>query len=98
MSNYFQVVDNCPDGAMIGKTTSDKIGFFGSTPTPQRDSSTAATALSLNSFGITPASTDATSWGFDSSAHATTIMTALSTVITQCNALQAALQEKGIIA
>ena len=43
MANVYQVTDNCPDGAEIGKAASNKLGFFGATPVIQQ---TAATAFS----------------------------------------------------
>jgi hypothetical protein len=35
MANVYQVIDNCPDGANIGKGASDKVGFHGVTPVIQ---------------------------------------------------------------
>lgn len=97
MSNYFHVTDNCPDGAMIGNSTTSKIAFFGGTPDSQKDASTAATAFDVASIGVTPATVDATSWGFDSSAHALAFVTALSTAVTQINAIQTDLVSKGYL-
>lgn len=46
----FYVGDNGEDGCCIGKTTSDKVAFFGSTPIDQEvaiaDATDAATAIS----------------------------------------------------
>lgn len=36
MSNIYQVTDNCPDGAEIGKAATNKVGFFGATPVVQQ--------------------------------------------------------------
>ena len=52
--DYEQVTYNSPTGAMIGKSATEKVGFFGATPVVQQtlvvDATDAATAItSLNS-------------------------------------------------
>lgn len=42
-TEYEQVSYNSPDGAQMGKATSDKVGFMGATPVSQRASSNQAT-------------------------------------------------------
>ena len=44
-TNYYRVSDNRPDGAMIGEeATTDKVGFFGTTPVVQPTSASQAAA------------------------------------------------------
>ena len=54
MATYEQVTYNSPDGALIGNATTDKIGFYGTTPVVQgasvpdaTDAATAITSLNL---------------------------------------------------
>jgi len=53
--NYEQVTYNSPDGAQMGATATDKIGFYGTTPIVQRSSSNQATTniASSTAFGAT---------------------------------------------
>jgi len=44
--DYEQVTYNSPDGAMIGKSASEKIGFYGKVPVIQRPYSSALHATS----------------------------------------------------
>jgi hypothetical protein len=41
MATYEQVTYGSPDGAIIGKTATDKIGFYGKVPVVQRPYSSA---------------------------------------------------------
>jgi hypothetical protein len=51
MPSYEQVTYNSPDGALIGNSATEKIGFYGITPATQRASSIqAASVVSANSF------------------------------------------------
>lgn len=54
-TEYEQVGYNAPDGMQMGKATSDKIGFFGTTPASQRASSVQATTniATSTAFGAT---------------------------------------------
>ena len=57
MATYEQVTYNSPDGAIIGKSASEKIGFYGKAPAAQRAYSSAVHATSAasvsSSFGAT---------------------------------------------
>lgn len=57
MATYEQVTYNSPDGAIIGKSASEKIGFYGKVPVIQRPYSSAVHATSgyasSASFGAT---------------------------------------------
>ena len=43
-TEYFQVTDNNTGGAQVGKSTTEKIAFFGSTPVVQQSVTQQATA------------------------------------------------------
>jgi len=65
MATYEQLTYNSPDGAQIGKSATEKVGFFGATPVVQQtgcavptDLATSITAitalrLALNNLGVT---------------------------------------------
>lgn len=57
MASYEQVTYNSPDGALIGNSASEKIGFYGKVPVIQRPYSSAVHAtsgmVSSASFGAT---------------------------------------------
>lgn len=46
MASYEQVTYNGPDGAQIGKSATEKIGFYGAVPVVQRPYSSALHATS----------------------------------------------------
>ena len=47
MPSYEQVTYNSPDGALIGNSASEKIGFYGATPVVQRGTSTSHTTTNV---------------------------------------------------
>lgn len=47
MATYEQVTYNSPDGALIGNTTTDKIGFYGITPVVQRATASTHTTTAV---------------------------------------------------
>lgn len=53
--DYEQVTYNSPDGAQMGASATEKIGFYGTTPIVQRSSSNQATTniASSTAFGAT---------------------------------------------
>lgn len=57
MATYEQVTYNSPDGAVIGKSASEKVAFYGAVPGAQRAYSSAVHASSAasvsSSFGAT---------------------------------------------
>jgi hypothetical protein len=67
-----QVTYNCPDGATMGKSTTEKISFYGVTPVVQASAVTAVT---------TTASTTTTPYGYTST-QADAIVTAVNAIIT----------------
>lgn len=47
MATYEQVTYNSPDGAQIGKSASEKVGFYGATPVVQRATATTHTTTNV---------------------------------------------------
>lgn len=47
MATYEQVTYNSPDGALIGNSASEKIGFYGTTPVVQRATATTHTTTNV---------------------------------------------------
>jgi len=47
MASYEQVDYGSPDGALIGKTSTSKIGFYGATPVVQRATGTTHTTTNV---------------------------------------------------
>lgn len=45
MPTYEQVTYNSPDGAQIGKSISEKVAFYGTTPISQRAAAAQATSI-----------------------------------------------------
>lgn len=60
-TEYEQISYNSPDGAQLGKSASEKIGFYGKAPVAQRAYSSAVHATSAQavsaSFGATQLAT-----------------------------------------
>lgn len=50
-TSYENVTNNSPDGALIGATATDKVGFYGTTPVVQRAAAIqAASVVSAASY------------------------------------------------
>lgn len=60
MPDIEQVTYNAPDGATMGKSTTEKISFYGVTPVAQR--AAAAQATSLISVTSTAVNTSIVAW------------------------------------
>jgi UDP-N-acetyl-D-mannosaminuronic acid transferase (WecB/TagA/CpsF family) len=82
-TGYWQVAPVTVSGAVLGKSTTHKVGFHGSAPTVQRAS------VSQTSVATT-ASVSAGVYGYTTAAQADGVITLL-------NEIRAALVEKGII-
>lgn len=81
MATYNQVSDGRPDGAMVGQSSTDKVGFYGTTPVVQPASaSQAATAATTTTTATT-----------------TALQTDLDAVRVLVNQLRAELVELGLI-
>ena len=61
MPDYEQVTYNSPDGAIIGKGATEKIGFYGTTPIAQRANAFQANSVVSISSNITIAAS-LTAW------------------------------------
>ncbi len=82
---------NATDGAMLGKTSTKKIAFYGATPvsrpiTASTNDVSTTTTVSLSSAGLATAT-----WGFNSQAEIVNFVTAVST-------MQLAMKQLGLIA
>lgn len=77
---YEQVSYNAPDGSQFGKTSTEKISFWGATPII-RGTSTVAN-ISTTAFRST-----AGLYGFDTSTEGLQVTAALSTIIVQLKAV-----------
>jgi hypothetical protein len=83
-TNYEQVTYNSPDGAQIGKGSTEKLGFWGATPVVRRSGATQA-ALTVT------ATTTGGVFGFTST-------TQFSALMAQVEELRAALVQYGMLA
>lgn len=77
MATYEQVTYNSPDGALVGNSATEKIGFYGATPVVQ-PVTVAAVA--------TTAATSTSPYGF-SSTQADAIVSSLNSVIAKLKTL-----------
>lgn len=84
MATYEQVTYNSPDGALIGNSATELVGFHGKTPCDQAAYVALLTVAMLNNVGSTGVT-------FSTTAQ-------MSLALTLVNALQAALVEKGLMA
>ena len=87
---YDGVTENSPDGALFGRTSTKKLGFYGATPvvrpvTGSTNNVSTATTNSLSTAGAAAA----TMWGFLNQTEAVHFTTAVST-------LQYAMKQLGI--
>lgn len=82
MPEYLYVTDGRPDGALVGKDSSELIGFHGKAPC---DQAAYTASLSINALSVSGVV------GFTSS-------TSLSAVVTAINNIIALLVEKGLMA
>ena len=75
MADYQIVTDNRPDGALIGLTSSEKLAFYGGTPTARPSAPTAvATTVAVSSVSTS-------TWAYNTSTQANAIVTAVNTLI-----------------
>ena len=74
-----QLTYNAPDGATMGKSATELISFYGSTPVAQPTISSAVSTTSTIST--------AGAWGFASQAEINQIVAAVSTMATQLKVL-----------
>lgn len=53
MATYEQVTYNSPDGAQVGKSTTEKVGFYGAVPVAQQVGPAVPTDLATSITAIT---------------------------------------------
>jgi hypothetical protein len=76
---YEQVSYNAPDGAQLGKTSTEKLAFWGQTPVARGTSTVAniSTTAFISTAGV---------YGFATSTEGLQVTAALSTIIVQLKA------------
>ena len=75
---YEQVTYNAPDGAQMGKTSTDLIGFYGATPIARTSNPTPGNASTYLPVGQSTAT--ATTYGLDSANAVTSLIYQVSTI------------------
>ena len=106
MATYEAVTYNSPDGALIGNSATELIGFYGTTPVDQPATVSAVTTATVTSVTTTAATNESTAqWGFCTSTQADALVAGVNALITragvlttQGNAYRTALIELGLIA
>lgn len=84
---YEQVSYNAPDGAQLGRTSTDLVAFYGATPVARPQTVSTSDVSTVSS---TSASSGKIIWGFESQAELTNMQVAVSTI-------QRALKQLGIL-
>lgn len=72
MAEYQQVTYGMDDGAVVGRTSTSLVGFYGATPVAQIANIATVT---------TTAATSTSPWGYDSSTQANAVVTAINSLI-----------------
>lgn len=104
MATYEQVTYNSPDGAQIGVSATEKVGFFGATPVVQPTALTAQlTTLTPADAAGTPdyaiaAITQTTPYGFAAAAEAITVLYVIANLQTRLAEVEAKLEALGLVA
>ncbi len=86
-TEFEQVTYNSPDGAQLGRTSTDAIGFYGATPVSRPQTVSTADVSTVSS---TSASSGKVIWGFESQVELTNLQVAVST-------MQRAMKQLGIL-
>lgn len=89
-----QLSDARTDGVLVGQSTTDLVGFYGTTPIVQR-SGAAQAAVATST--ITTAATTTSPWGFATSTQADAIAAQVVLLRTLANENRAALVALGLI-
>ena len=77
---YEQVTYNAPDGAQVGKSSTEKVAFWGGTPALKN-------WASVNNISTTASASTAGIYGFATSTETLQVTAALSTIIIALKAL-----------
>ena len=81
MADYDIIGTNRPDGALMGLTSSEKLGFFGATPVARQ-------SLTVTTVATTVAvSTTSAIWGFSTSTQANQIIVAVDEILSLLSTL-----------
>ena len=72
------ITDGDSDGSVMGRTSTEKIGFFGATPIVK---------TSVTDYTTTTASTSTSPWGYGSSTQATALNAAVVAIMARGKAL-----------
>jgi len=89
-----QLSDARTDGVLVGQSTTDLVGFYGTTPIVQRSGSAQAAVATST---ITTAATTTSPWGFATSTQADAIAAQVVLLRTLTNELRAAQVAVGLI-
>ncbi len=95
MADYQHLEDGNNDGTLLGGATTDKIGFYGTTPAAK----TAVSATAVTAIGTTTISQVATSgkWAFASSTAAAALVTRVDQLQVDVEALITQLNTLGLV-
>ena len=74
---YEQVTYNSPDGAQMGRTSTDSIAFYGATPVARPQT---VSTNDVSTVSSTSASSGKVIWGFESQVELTNMQIAVSTM------------------
>lgn len=104
MASYEQVTYNSPDGAQVGATATDKVGFWGATPVVQPAALTAQlTTITIADAAGTPdyaiqAVTNTNAYGFAAAQEAISFLYVVKNLQTRLAEVEARLEAAGIVA
>ena len=79
MASYEYIGYNSDDGCIIGKASTDKVGFFGANPVVQQ--------TVVSSVTTTGATSTTNAYGYTTAAQADAIVTAVNAIITRAQNL-----------
>lgn len=87
-TEFEQVTYNAPDGAQMGKTSTDAIAFYGNTPSVRPQT---VSTLDVSTTSSQSTSSGGIAWGFQSQVELTNLVVAVST-------MQATMKKLGLLA
>ena len=93
-TNIEQIGTGLPEGSRFGWTSSERLAFWGATPTSQPAANTTQTAVTTT---VSISSSVTTSWGYATSTQANDIVTQLNAAQTDIRAIRDALRTAGIL-
>ena len=102
MAEYNYLSDGRPDGTILGKDSSDKVGFFGATPVDKPDALTAQlttithTAPGTADYAIQDLVQN-TGFGFVTKDEGNSVLAVIANLQTRLGQVEARLEELGLI-